>query len=421
MKFGYLVSPGAPAGFAAYRALRETVAASGVVLRWIGPARRDALAADPALAAELAHGTALPPRDPSEARIHALETAAAIADERLDGLFLDAAGDPATTVLVPHLPRRLVRIVIVRRLDGRAAATLGALRRFLHGVVATSDLVRHTLVERHGFPAAWTVAIPDAAPTQRATDGADVGEPPLGHGHAFRVLFLGPVNEAEEDVLQLPRILRRMPEGTTLTIAGDGPDMLRLRLAFADLERSVRMLGAMPPEIADRALRAHHALIRPSRRGGAHDALIAAMAAGCVPVAARIDGESDAIVDHGSDGLLYRVGDWRAAATHLLALRRDPARTAALAAAARLKARTVFGPERVTAEYTRLFERLREASPPVAPSLPWRDWSPPGRPMPAGDTTLRPLEPLRMRRRAVCAAADGPSNRSFTIGEETSP
>lgn len=86
-------------------------------------------------------------------------------------------------------------------------------------------------------------------------------------------------------------------------------------------------------------LRAADVFALPSRREGLPVALLEAMACGVPVVASHLPGATDAIIDDGVNGLLVEPGDVPAMAEAIASVVRDPARAAALGAAARATVR----------------------------------------------------------------------------------
>jgi glycosyltransferase involved in cell wall biosynthesis len=134
--------------------------------------------------------------------------------------------------------------------------------------------------------------------------------------------------------------------------------------------------------------------------------LAEAMAAGCVPVASRIHGITDWLVDNGRSGLLFPIGDTRAAAVHLLQLDRDRGMLTQLAAQARSAALARFTEEAQGAAYHGLFREVIGSPRPIAAPLSLSEWSLPRGLRPAWWHRLpEPVkDALRMARERLQAA-----------------
>src|SRR5690606_5436723 len=84
---------------------------------------------------------------------------------------------------------------------------------------------------------------------------------------------------------------------------------------------------------------------------------------------------TDAIVEHGADGLLFRVGDWRQASRQIARLAGEPALLRAMSVRARRKVREQFALEPMAAAYAALIGQIAADPPPVADPLALSRWS----------------------------------------------
>ena len=411
LRFGFFVTPHVGGPFSVYRQLRSGLDRYGVELRWIGPADRE-LISDQKWADEFTKGVAIESRAAHDQRRQARDIISTIGSEGLDGVFVNVLTDRVSTNVARYLPAEILRIMVVHSITPGTYAAARAIKYHVHATVGVSERCRRDLVGRCGFPPSRTIAIANAVGV--VEDRVSAAPSPR---NGLKVLFVGRIEEGSKGVLWLPKIIRSLPEEITLTIAGDGPDLSRLRAALADLRSRVRLLGSVQPEGVADLLSSHDALIMPSRWEGMPMSLVEAMAAGCVPVASRISGVTDSVVEHGRDGLLFPVGAWQQAASHLLELRDDPRKLRALSEAARLKARASFSQERMAASYMQLIERLRQDPPEIAPPLPLREWH-----IPRGlRTSLRSYvpEPIKNALRVVRENAQSAraKRRTIVVGE----
>ncbi len=92
--------------------------------------------------------------------------------------------------------------------------------------------------------------------------------------------------------------------------------------------------------------------------------LIEAMAGGCVPVASRLRGVTDFVVQDGKTGLLFEMGDTRAAAAAIRALQGDRATHARMSAAGRADVQTRFSMAPMAANYAELLKAVAGLKPP---------------------------------------------------------
>lgn len=166
-------------------------------------------------------------------------------------------------------------------------------------------------------------------------DGAGAGEP--------RVLAVGRlIHDKGMDVV----VDAAVASGSSLTIAGDGPEYPRLAERARAASANVRLEGAVGRDVLDRLYRDAQVVVLASRRGeGMPNALLEAFAWGRAVIATPVGGVPDLVRD-GVNGLLVPPGDPAALSRALVRLREEPGLAARLAAGARSTAEA-FAWERV--------------------------------------------------------------------------
>jgi N-acetyl-alpha-D-glucosaminyl L-malate synthase BshA len=174
------------------------------------------------------------------------------------------------------------------------------------------------------------------------------GERVLVHVSNFR-----PVKRVGKVVEAFAAVRARMP--ATLVMVGDGPDRVLAEARAKDLgvRADVRFLGAQG-DVAS-LLRAADVLVMPSEFESFGLAALEAMASGVVPIATAAGGLPEVVTD-GVDGLLVPEAEIGTLGARVADLCADPARLAAMKAAARGSAERRFGREAVVAVYERLYE-----------------------------------------------------------------
>ena len=369
MRFASFVTPHTGGTFSLHVALRGALRAHGIELSWLGPVVNGGAGEPKSWAQEADRGIEIEPRGSEPEAALAARMCAAVVDAGFDGVFVNVLADRVSTNLVRYLPRHILRVMVVHNITPATYAAARAVRAHVHATVGVSARCHDDLVRRFGFPADHTCAIPNAADIAFAKD-----IDPRRHGGTIRVIYLGRVEDAAKGVLWLPQILDELPENAVLTVAGDGPDLERLRTACLRRRGRVDFLGCVPPDHVRALLATHDALIMPSRFEGLPLVLVEAMAAGCVPVASLIREVTDTIVTHGRDGFLFPTGDWREAAHFLRLLDRDRDRRNRMAAAAQCRARTAFAAERMAADYAGLISKIAHDPPPIADPLALHAW-----------------------------------------------
>jgi glycosyltransferase involved in cell wall biosynthesis len=374
MKIAYFVLPHMGGTYTVFRHLRGGLAPHGVDLRWLGLSH-GGWSIPPGLEREAAFGT-LVETPPGDGKSVARQLEEAIVAEGFDGVIVNVLSDRVQTNIVRYLSPKILRLMVVHNITPGTYAAAHAIRPYVHTTVCVSRRCRDDLVKRHHFPAERTAVIANAISTD-AYPQAD--RPPWPIGEGLRLLFLGRIEDASKGVLWLPEILARLPASVTLTIAGDGPDLARLKAAMPGMVPRIVYAGAVAADAVPDLLAAHDVFLMPSRYEGLPMALVEAMAAGCVPVASALRGVTDMIVEDGRDGLLFPVGDPAKAAGLIRSLDKDRARLLALSIGARRKVAGAFTMDRMAAHYASVLRDIQANPPPLAAPLAMDGWSlPPG-------------------------------------------
>jgi glycosyltransferase involved in cell wall biosynthesis len=358
--------------YGAFLGLRKALALRGVDLRWVTAgrsncerARRLATAADLRIGCLLASCA-------DEDLLRARAVLEYIERERPDLLFIDVFGGPLETNLVRYLPLDIERILIVHSVSRSTYRAAESVRDWIDATIAISPRIRQDLIRSRGFRPERVHVIPNSIEI-----GSGERQP---GGSELRVLTHGRVEHSSKGVNWLPEIVRNaIGRGLslTLTVSGEGPDLARLMAAVRShgIARYVSFPGFVPRERVPELMRRHDVLLLPSVFEGLSLSLIEAMAAGCVPVASRIYRVTDYAVADGDTGLLFPVGDTRAAAERLVELGCDRRKLEAMSRAARRAARERFSIEAQGAAFDLLIRKTHGAPRRVNPPLPVERWS----------------------------------------------
>jgi glycosyltransferase involved in cell wall biosynthesis len=228
-----------------------------------------------------------------------------------------------------------------------------------------------------GNPDAWNVVVgvsPKVAATARRrvphrpvtqiSSGVDLPNAALWQrrrtfGRSIDLIFVGRLEHAQKGVLWLPDIYQACLDrgiDATLTIVGDGPDSgeLHRRLSDHGLQDRTRHLKGLKPEEVYSVLVDAHIVLMPSRHEGLPIVLLEAQACGCVPIASRLPGITDAAVEDGETGLLVELGDVSGFATAVASLHSDPARWLQMSKAGHDRVSQGFSVETMGGSYLQL-------------------------------------------------------------------
>ena len=386
MKLAYFGYPHTGGTWTVFVMLREGLARHGIKVVWLASGTKAAAgAAEPHWAAERESGTVVS-GDTDDGPTRARALAAHIAAEGIDGVFVNVLAGAVETNLARYLDPAVLRVMIVHNITPGTYAAARAVRDHVHATVGVSPRIRDDLVAHRGFDTGHTRAIAngiDVTPFQRVARAGAEGGP-------LRLLFLGRIKDQDKGVFWLPPIMAALAHADVrLTIAGDGPDLDTLRRRMAPFGERVEILGRVAPDRVPELAAGHDLLVFPSRFEGLPLSLVEAMAAGCVPVATRLRGVTDHVVEDGASGILFPVGDTAAAAAAIAALAVDRARLAAMSEAARRGTGERFAVRTMTDAYAALLGEVAGAPHAIAPSRPWSEWALP-RGLKPGLRTLMP-------------------------------
>ena len=386
----FLGAPGIGGPYRTGKALRDGLRPHGFTVRWLclGPDAQ-ALIDRPEWAHERAFGSVLA-SDTRDERQQAVALLDHLETVGYDIIIVNVLADRVQSSVVRHLDPRIRRIMIVHSITPGTYAAARSIRDYVHATVGVSPRISDDLVQRAGFAPERTHVIGNPFDSE-AFEGQ---ERPAWDG-PLRLLSLGRIEDASKGIFWLPSILRELRDlPVTLTIAGDGPDDAKLRRLFAGQMDRVRFLGAIPPAGVARVMAEHDVFLLPSRFEGQSIALVEALASGCVPVASHIRNVTDFVVEPGT-GLLFPVGDIKAAAGLVRRLDGDRRLLTRMSVAARASAAERFRTDRMAAAYAGVLGRVMSHPRSIATPLPRSAWC-----LPAGlRPGLRSLLPTGVKNR----------------------
>lgn len=394
MKFAYFVTPHIGGTYTVYKAVHAALAEKGIVVRWlgVGPSAK-AIFEDPVWESDRSIGEITgekteQEKEQAQALIEHIET------EAYDGVFVNAACNRVHGNVVRYLDSRIRRIMTVHTITVATYSAARALRDFVHSTVCVSPRIRHDLIKRNGFSEQYTRVIPNALDLRLF--GALEDRVQLER--TLRLLSIGRLSDMDKGSFWLPRIMDRLSDlPVKLTVAGDGPDEAELRRRCAHLGDRVRFLGRVAPDHVPKVFAEHDVFLFPSRFEGLGLALVEAMAAGCVPVASRIKGVTDFVVQDGVDGFLFSIGDISGAAHRIKLLARDRGRLGRVAVAAQRNVAGRFDLSAMGCGYADVVRSVVEAPREIAAPLSLSAWSYPAGLRP-GLRTYLPEEVKKMLR-----------------------
>ena len=299
-----------------------------------------------------------------------------IIDRRPVAVLFHVMCGQAESNLAAYLPREIPRIAFVHTITPSTYRGARAMRDHLHAVIGVSPRICEDLVRLYGFPADSTFCVPNGLDCHAFSEcpRTDPVDGPL------RLLSCGRIEDISKGVFWLPGILKKVRArgvDARLTVAGDGPDRAELerRIDRAGLRGVTEFRGWVQREDLPRLYAEHEVFLFPSRFEGLGVAVVEAMAAGCVPVATRIRGVTDFVVEDGRTGLLFPSGATGTAA-HLLAdMARNRGRLREMRDACRAATARRFGVREQARAFTEVVERVIAHPRRIKDPLPIETWS----------------------------------------------
>lgn len=215
-------------------------------------------------------------------------------------------------------------------------------------LVSNSERMR-TAIARH-YPALADRCVSLANPTDfaRIDRLAAVGSRSAGSAEVATVLWVGRLTPQKRPELALAAVAQaRKRVSLRLQICGEGPLRRKIerQIARRGLDDVVELLGFCDNPYARMA--DADSLLMTSDYEGLPNALIEAQGLGLPAVSTACPYGPDEIVQPGETGFLVEPGDATGAGEALVRLLEDPALRTRMAAAARLRARELFGLDRL--------------------------------------------------------------------------
>jgi glycosyltransferase involved in cell wall biosynthesis len=240
----------------------------------------------------------------------------------------------------------------------------GLARRRSDAIVAVAEAVRDDAVRYEHLDPARIRVIRNGVLIPPRMPSAERAAIRAGWGFGPADLVVGDVanhkpRKGLEMLIRTAADLRRKLPNLRLVLVGDGPhrpvlEALASRLEVTDI---VHFHGRDLD--ARRLYGAFDVFAHVSETEGGPNVVVEAAAA-ALPIVATCAGGTGELVADGESGLLVAIDDQAALEAALLRLAQDPGLGARLGAAARQRAATVFGMDRMVAEFASMYEELAE-------------------------------------------------------------
>ncbi len=359
MKIGMVAPPLGTASMAVAASLSRNLARRGHEVHFIGHRSGTPYLAEDGVSEHVIDPSTCAATDPPMHDLALAAKIAAVAEEaKLDLVHVHAAIPHAIAAslacrIVAGKPPKLVTTLhgVELTLIESDLCLLGLARHGLDSsdaVTCVSHSLKRVVVEELG-PRKIHV-IPDFLdPMPRTYKAGSSGRPAILHISNFR-----PGKRIDAVMETYRRVVREVP--CDLLLVGDGPEraMARELTRTMGLQSSVKFLSGVE---SYEALPEADVFLLPSDNESFGFAALAAMAAG-IPVVGSDAGGLPEVVKHAECGYLLPVGDVEGLAERCCEILRDKERRREMGEAARHRAQSLFGAERVVGEFEDLYANL---------------------------------------------------------------
>ena len=255
----------------------------------------------------------------------------------------------------PQLSNDVVVVGVVHSDDPLHYDHVRRLGHTWNAIVAVSSTVAARTAEVCPMAADRIVTIPIGVRLPAVRPDRSQREGPL------RLVYHGALKRHQKRVFDLLKIVGAADAAgvpVQLSIAGGGSDEEALRAEAAPLVKRglVKFVGVASLDETAALLGAHDVYLLPSEFEGMPNALLEAMASGCVPIVTRTASGIPELIRDGDNGFLVPVGDAGAFADRLRILSDSALRDRMSASAFETVRSSRFRVEDMVASYQRVFE-----------------------------------------------------------------
>lgn len=375
LKIAYCGTPHTGGTYTVYKQLRDGLAKHDIELRWIGLAKQGTKL-EYGFKQEENFGEFLYYQESKE------EVVAQFIrhiESNYSGIIFNVLACRYQTNSARYISDKILKLQIVHTITPATYRAARAIKDHVHATVGVSPRIAKNLIDRLSFFPNRVHIIPNSVNIEKFTNYHSV----YNQNQTLKLLSLGRIEESSKGVLWLPQILNaclKKGHNLTMTVAGEGGDLPKLKLRFEKLGLSnyVEFLGKVKYYLVPEIFSQHQVFLMPSRFEGFGSTIVEGMATGCVPVCSQIHGVTDFIISHGDNGFLFPVGDVDQAAS-LIGQLTNVSLWGKMSENARTVSQGRFSLESQASSYANLIYSLRGNPPQIAKTISINDWA-----LPAG-------------------------------------
>lgn len=225
--------------------------------------------------------------------------------------FVIGVNSEAILSAIPHLPRHIHVISrAANAFDHGYKIVLSGGKR-IEQIVALTPRLKDDLVNLYSANPEIIRIIPNGIDKQRFVT---VNEAEIPRDSVLHLGFLGRLEHNQKGVMHIPKILSELEKlgiPYSLKIAGKGKhkEQLLRELQLLKGFENIEFLGALTPLEIPKFLNNVDVFLFTSHFEGCPNALLEAMMAGCIPVAWKIKGITDFLIQDGKTGYIIPMED----------------------------------------------------------------------------------------------------------------
>lgn len=286
---------------------------------------------------------------------------------------------------LPHLPERIRCMArCANSFEQGYRVTLSGAAR-LAAIIAQTPRQFSDLTGQYKVCSEAITVIPNGINPMPFRPMAAIRQNPSSHG-ILRLGFLGRIEHKQKGVLFLPRIvseIQRRGIPFTLRVAGKGRHVSDLKEGIrkalevrrpAEVAPHVSFEGPILPPDVPMFLAENDLLLFPSQFEGCPNVLLEAMMAGCLPLAWRIEGITDFLIDHKATGFLSCIGDVGGMVDWVEMLHHDRSQLVKIQRNTAAVAETRFTSAVASSAYAELLHAVMQRPAPKWTPRPWDDF-----------------------------------------------
>jgi len=180
------------------------------------------------------------------------------------------------------------------------------------------------------------------------------------HSAPLRIGFIGRMHHGHKGIFWIPKILRKVKVPFELELVGEGKDHQKFLGQLEKYRIGYTSHGYVPPDNINMYLNKWDVLLFPSQIEGFGLTLVEAMNNGVVPIANKLPGITDYIIDSGIDGFVVTKNRVNEFVERIHGLDRDRDLLQRMKTAAAQKVENKFNLAVILDQYVRVFEEAMQ-------------------------------------------------------------